>query len=376
MAMDEMNNGQRMRSLDHWMAVWAGSALLAVLPARAEPLNDTGVTQCVQPGLVAPFASADCAGSGQDGESGRDVRHPAPGNGVAGFVFTKIGARGERLGAAASSWHCVLDVNTGLLWERKTSDGGLHDYRNRYTNWDDGRVLDARWYAGLVNERGLCGYHDWRLPTHLELHSLMHLASTSSVVLDAAYFGDTSAYYFWSSTGLADYPNEAWAAYFGTGQVLGGGSRGNYLRVRLVRSDTGPAVPVLLPAGSKVQMAGWQRWWQRCAAGQQWRNGSCQGAAQLMSWPQALDYARAEALRTGQPWRLPNVKELTALIDPTRVQPALQPDAFPGAPVWRYWTSTPAANQRDIWTVDFSFGGADLRGADDTLAVRLIRGGP
>ena len=365
-----------LRQPQAWMAgVWGAWALLSCAAAGAEPLNDTGVSQCVQPGAV-PFAPADCAGSGQDGESGRDARLPAPGNGVAGFAFVKIGAQGERLPPRAPSWRCVLDLNTGLLWERKTDDGGLHDRDSRYTNWGDGRGLDASWFAALVNDRGLCGHQDWRLPTHLELHGLMHLGSSASVALDGGYFADTPAYHYWASTGVADYPGEAWAAYFGTGQVQGGGSRANYLRVRLVRSDAAPAAPALLPTGAKVLMDGWRRLWQRCTAGQQWRHGSCQGTAQLMTWPQALDYARAEAERTGQPWRLPNVKELVALIDPARAQPALDRQAFPGAPALRHWTSTPAASGAHVWTVDFSFGGADLRGADEAFAVRLIRGGP
>ncbi len=360
-----------MRTTWQLNALLAGMALLACVPAGAQRLNDTGMTQCrdLDTGL-----STDCAGSGQDGETGRDVLTPLAANGAAGFSFVKLGEQGEALPANAAQWDCVLDRTTGLTWEVKTNDGRLRDMNSRYSNYGDGRAFDASAFVAAVNAQGLCGAHDWRLPSHLELHSLMHLGvKPPGPTLDTRWFPNTPAAYFWSSTALADTLAEAWAGGTVSGHVLGGGLRANRLLVRLVRSAQPLALPVLKPKRDVVNVPGWGVSWQRCSVGQSWVAPHCVGQAQQMSWAQALAYAQAQASATGLPWRLPNVKELLSLIEPAYQQPAIQRAVFPNTPAQRFWTSTPLAGSSiDVWTVDFAFGGSDLRAQDVQLPVRLI----
>ena len=42
-------------------------------------------------------------------------------------------------------------------------------------------------YVQAVNAQGLCGFYDWRLPTHHELFSLMHLGIADDVAIDEDY---------------------------------------------------------------------------------------------------------------------------------------------------------------------------------------------
>lgn len=104
--------------------------------------------------------------------------------------FIKIGSRGETLPASATSWACVKDKVTGLMWEIKTADGGLRDKKQTYTNVDS--TLHDQWRTGTkpttaeinartnalgfknaVNAQNLCGAKDWRLPTADEMQSLV-----------------------------------------------------------------------------------------------------------------------------------------------------------------------------------------------------------
>ena len=107
-----------------------GITTLNVFSTVPQKLNDTGITKCV---FFSIFA--DCTeGIGsigswfdhnQDAEVGRDYlatngQLTKVGAGIAGFDFTKISAAGEKLPATATAWSCVLDNQTGLMWEIKT----------------------------------------------------------------------------------------------------------------------------------------------------------------------------------------------------------------------------------------------------------------
>jgi hypothetical protein len=128
-----------------WVASLALFLLSPPLCAAPEPLaknrlNDTGVTQCVRiPGQWTSTAEA----TGQDAAYGRDVKVNSPLNGFAGFSFRKIcnsgaaSARGvaqriRHLGSGPNDWACTRDKATGLIWEMKTDDGGLHDKDSGY----------------------------------------------------------------------------------------------------------------------------------------------------------------------------------------------------------------------------------------------------
>ena len=165
------------------------------------PLNDAGVTasQCYQAGsdvlVSCTSAAAIALNPAQDGMRGRDAT-PATNSaadGKLGFSYTKISASGQTLAASATSWACVKDNLTGLVWEVKTIDGGLRDSAKTYTNYDStasAQLFDGTAYVNptqaqidagtnsfgfknAVNTATLCGAADWRLPTAKELESLV-----------------------------------------------------------------------------------------------------------------------------------------------------------------------------------------------------------
>jgi hypothetical protein len=65
----------------------------------------------------------------------------------------------------------ITDTQTGLMWEKKSYDGSIHDVTNYYT-WSStvgGTAMDGTVFtvflAGLNTPPCFAGYCDWRLPT-------------------------------------------------------------------------------------------------------------------------------------------------------------------------------------------------------------------
>jgi hypothetical protein len=182
------------------------------------PLNDTGISWCANDttnNLPCPVASH----RGQDGEHGRDALARAGqlqkvGGGNAGFDFTKLDANGNTLPASATSWACVRDNHTGLIWEVKTTSG-LRSMNNKYTWYDPkspdgnpgtanggictGSACDTTGFVQAVNQQGLCGASDWRMPTRRELQGIVDYGRFNPAI-DTGYFLNTPSSRFWSAS--------------------------------------------------------------------------------------------------------------------------------------------------------------------------------
>jgi hypothetical protein len=89
--------------------------------------------------------------------------------------------------------------------------------------------------------------------------------------------------------------------------------------------------------------------------------------------PEALGYCEQLEL-TGDDWRLPSRAELLSLVDPTRINPAIDRLAFPRVPARRFWSSSayvpePGSN----WYVDFASGESQGRSETASLSVLCVR---
>lgn len=219
-------------------------------------LNDTGIDWCANAGsnnLACPVAGF----AGQDGEHGRDAlaregKLQKVGGGAAGFDFTKLDANGNDLPASASAWSCVRDNHTGLIWEVKTTDGGLRDMNHTYTWYNPdsstnggspgtqnggqctGSGCDTHAFVQAVNSQSLCGANDWRMPTRKELLGLVHNGRFYPAI-DTAYFQNSPSGWFWSSSPNANDSSGAWSVNFDAGNFHGLNKNRNF-RVRLVRA--------------------------------------------------------------------------------------------------------------------------------------------
>lgn len=195
-----------------------GACGIQAAVAPAWPLNDTGIdwwTDGVSNLLPAPPVGYP----GQDASHGRDAAHDDDSDGHAGFSFTKLSSTGAALPASATAWSCVRDNVTGLVWEIKTDDGGLRDRRWTYSWYNPdatrnggyagaldrgscagGIRCDTLGYTQAVNQAGLCGARDWRLPSRKELKSIVD-HSRHDPAIDNGYFSDPDLHgWYWSSS--------------------------------------------------------------------------------------------------------------------------------------------------------------------------------
>ncbi len=231
-------------------------------------LNDTGLMACAS-AAQSQQACPQSALPYQDAEFGRDALARTGaltkvGGGAAGFDWIKLDATGaplavQNLAWAADGteqdgtrWSCVKDQVTGLTWEEKESDPqhpryGGHTYRwwlegeqhhGGYTEPSDSGTCgtpgcDTQSYLNWVNQNGLCGFTDWRLPTVVELSSIAVLSSVIPA-LDKNYFPNAPQPRFFTSQSLARDPSRAWYVYFSDGSVSAT-NKGDASHVRLVR---------------------------------------------------------------------------------------------------------------------------------------------
>lgn len=111
--------------------------------------------------------------------------------------------------------------------------------------------------------------------------------------------------------------------------------------------------------------------WRRCAEGQVFGGGTCSGTALAFTHEAALLRAKAEATSSGKAWRLPNVKELSSLVDRSRSIPAIDVIAFPATPPDRFWSASQAGSS--AWAVFFWEGSLNPSHRSHGLQLRLVR---
>ncbi len=342
------------------------------------PLNDTGITSCsdatTQNGLDCADTATDFPR--QDAEFGSN-----------GFNFTKLDADGNDLPATATDHTCTRDNVTGLIWEVKTDDE-LRDKDWTYTWYDSiagGTVsgttnckttgrCDTEKYVADVNAAGLCGYHDWRMPTIKELMRIAYF-STNTPTIDPTYFPNTVSGAFWSESPDANDSAKAWYISFSSASAYLGG-RNNPRYVRLVRSGQSFDSFVDNDDGTVTQI-NTGLMWAKCSEGETGTECDGTGTATTMNWSEALNAANTANLSGYNDWRLPNVKELQSLVDYSATS-TINADYFPNSPNWLFWSASSYTGDGETYPEMISFydGASTSESWDENSGyVRLVRGG-
>lgn len=156
--------------------------------------------------------------------------------------YTKLNAKGKQANDKPGAARCVLDNQSGLVWELKTDDNSIHDKDNTY-RWGGrgaeqiGAIFFDDWNALLdaTNSEKLCGFSDWRVPTIEELKTLV--VEGVNPAIDAEFFSLTMANPYWSASAYKNYPEHGQTVNFEAGvSYYYNGFRGNPVALRLVRS--------------------------------------------------------------------------------------------------------------------------------------------
>lgn len=244
----------------------------------------------------------------------------------------------------------VLDKVTGLMWQRAVPAASYP--------WNE--ALDH--CASL----DLAGFHDWRLPSRIELVSLIDLTCTQPSI-DGLAFPHTPNDWFWtSSVDAAEPQRSAWYVYFYFGYPKTDPMTTPY-RARCVRTPVaagqGSAAPAYDIAKDVVRDKGTGLTWQRAAP------------EKTYAFDQARAYCAGLRLAGQKDWRVPSMGELLTLVDERVSAPTIDGKAFPHTPNQSFWTSSPFADSPSAmaWHVYFEFGNALYGLWKGPYRVRCVR---
>lgn len=148
--------------------------------------------------------------------------------------YQKVHQQGHEIAAKSGPWHCVLDSETGLLWEVKSVQEGAHYYKSTYSWFWQGQgsprlgscgladgyaPCDTEQLVNLFNHIQFCGVADWRLPNIAELQSLIDTSAyPGRALVPAGLFPNTVRGPYWTSQWHKTLDKPA-TVHFGSGEI-------------------------------------------------------------------------------------------------------------------------------------------------------------
>jgi hypothetical protein len=305
--------------------------------------DDMGSSDLGSPDLGAPTDAGPRCAPTPSGDT-RWAQYPMPG--------TSGHARSYQITGIAGS-ETVIDCVTGLEWQRAVDPAS-------YTQADA---------VAYCNGLTLAGYTDWRLPSRIELVTLVdYLVASPGPTIDTTAFPGTPGAGFGSASSVASSPSDMWSVYFYGGIVSYNAVTYSY-RARCVRGNDAVGVSPGVPAGHFTDVGdGTVR---DNLTGLVWQQGfSPSGQSQAAS----ATYCSTLTVPSGGGWRLPTVAELQTLVDETAASPSIASAYFPSTVEEVFWSSSSVAGApSDGWDVDFYGGIAGSFSVAATYRARCVR---
>lgn len=218
----------------------------------------------------------------------------------------------------------VIDRVTGLVWQRAIDPGTY--------SW-----ADAQTYCSSLD---LGQQTDWRLPTQIELISILD-DSRFEPAIDPQAFPETSPSGFWTASVDTSDATRAVHIDFGRG-VMATAVRSTGFHVRCLRQ------PVVSRGRPRDRYTATADTVTDTRTGLVWQRSP---STSTRSWTEAQTYCE----NLGNGFRLPTVKELSTLVDPTR-DPPLDMSVFTSSPNYA-WSSSTFKQDIYAWVVAINGGG-------------------
>lgn len=180
----------------------------------------------------------------------------------------------------------------------------------------------------------LAGFDDWRMPTRIEVTSVLDHSDAHTGWSSQAFPGARGGFHHTGSdwiltitqTGAGAGNDYACAFNMGDGIVSNAYSKANTTPARCVRgggSGEGPSDPAVAPPDQYTIVADGEV--RDNYTGLIWQRGDTDD---MVSWQAAVDYCAGLGLN-GNSWRLPSIRELATLVDEAEVAPAINEEMFP-----------------------------------------------
>ena len=248
----------------------------------------------------------------------------------------------------------VRDNVTCLVWEKApaTTQG----------YWQDNSD-----HCASLTTSSFAGYTDWRLPTRVEMASLVDFAKTGDAI-DPTFPKEPSGYYRTGSDWYETITGQNTSGFSWIYGMSSGLTSNAYAKttgqayVRCVRgngSGEGQGVFAAPPPNQYTVGSGevtdnytglvWQQ-----------ADSAAPSGATVVPWTGAADYCSALGLN-GHTWRVPSINELGTLVDEAHVAPAIIKATFPNTKYgaysnnW-YWASTKYGTSAYGWAINFDDG--------------------
>jgi hypothetical protein len=253
----------------------------------------------------------------------------------------------------------TIDEVTGVWWQRDVEPS----VRRAWPDAD-------RYCQDLL----LGGKDDWRLPTRLELVSIVDFAAFKPAV-DATAFPSTPTFGFWSGSQRADQPETAWLVYFLDGYT----SFNQFAYQSLTRCSRSDRAPAGGATGAHMTV-GSDGTVRDSDTGLVWKQSS---EPDRYTFESAKTRCEDQSFAGHDDWRVPSLTELQTLVDET-VVPADNGDAattgridlakFPDTPGEPYWSSSAYLGDPKLaWFVDFRPGYTFGYDRSTPYRVRCVR---
>jgi hypothetical protein len=235
----------------------------------------------------------------------------------------------------------AMDAVTGLAWQRSPP--------LTTRSWSAAKAECAALMLDTSRE-------DWRLPTRIELVSLVDFSSGNPAV-DVTMFPGPGAT-FWTSSpasGGAGAPARAWQVSFDRDGATTSAGADVEARVRCVRNVFPTGQP---RARYRIEGASPNEVVVDAGTGLEWQRATTDTT---FSFDESRAQCAALQLQGGG-WRVPSMKELQTLVHDGKTQaPFIDTEAFPGlaAGAAPFWTSSASATvPTAAWFVNFGTGEA------------------